>query len=146
MPYLTAAEVKERTSFSDITALPDAKITGYIERAEGWLHRETKRKFRDETDEDILVDVRTAVVLLVEYLWYWDNPDVKEEAYDRVDSEKIGLTSYSYRKPVPGEPTGLPELDNIIEDLKVKPVSGLFFRVNGPSKEAKRIEQEEIKE
>jgi len=90
MPYATVAEVKERASFSEIAALTDIKIQGYIDRATSWIHREAQRKFKDETDEDLLADLRTATVLLVEYLWYQDNPDIKESSLSPIETEKIG--------------------------------------------------------
>ncbi|MBO0962345.1 DUF3199 family protein [Neobacillus sp. MM2021_6] len=132
--YANTQEVKDRTSFPEVAALTDEKITGYIERSESWLHRAAGRKFRDETDPDMLADLRTATILLVEYLWYQDNPDVKEDSLSPIDSEKIGSYSYTAKKVQPGESTGIPELDSIIDSLKVQPVTGIsFFAVSGPS-------------
>lgn len=132
MAYATIAEVKARTSFEEIASLTDEKVTGYIERAEGWLHRATKRKFRVETDPDVLADVKTATILLVEYIWYLDNPDVKEGGMSGAESEKIGSYSYTVKRVSPGEPTGIAELDSIIDSLKTDPRQGLmFFSVSG---------------
>jgi hypothetical protein len=131
--YATVQEVKDRTSFPEVSALSEGKLQGYIERAEGWIHRSTGRKFREERDRDILSDLRTATILLVEYLWYQDNPDIKENAINPVDSEKIGSYSYTAKKVQPGEQTGIPELDSILDSLKVGLVTGtLFFSVSGP--------------
>jgi hypothetical protein len=131
--YATVQEVIDRTSFPEVSELPEEKILGYIERAESWLHRSTRRKFREEKDTDVLVDLRTATILLVEYLWYQDNPDIKEDALSPVDSEKIGSYSYTVKKVQPGEQTGIPELDSILDSLKVGPVTGtLFFSISGP--------------
>jgi hypothetical protein len=143
MPYATPQEVRDRTSFPEVAALDDGKLTGYIERAESWIHRTTGRKFRDETDPDTLSELRTAVVLLVEYLWYHDHPDVREGALSRVESEKIG--SYSYKVSGAGNTkdemdfqathTGIQELDLILDSLKVQPAKGaLFFSISGPSR------------
>jgi hypothetical protein len=131
--YATVQEVIDRTSFPEVSGLPEEKIFGYIERAESWLHRSTRRKFREEKDTDVLADLRTATILLVEYLWYQDNPDIKENALSPVDSEKIGSYSYTAKKIQPGEQTGIPELDSILDSLKVGAVTGtLFFSVSGP--------------
>jgi hypothetical protein len=125
--YATIQEVMVRTSFEEVSALSDEKITSYIERAERWIRRATNRDFSEETDQDVLEDLKTATVLLVEYLWYWDNPDVKEDSINPVDSEKIGSYSFSGKKAKSGELTGMQELDNILTSLKNKPVSPLFL-------------------
>ncbi|MED0739017.1 head-tail connector protein [Aneurinibacillus thermoaerophilus] len=140
---MTPQEVMDRTSFPEVAALDDGKLTGYIERAESWIRRATGRKFREETDPDVLSDLRTATVLLVEYLWYHDHPDVREGVLSQVESEKIG--SYSYKVSGAGDTiqemefqathTGIQELDSILESLKVQPVQGaLFFSISGPSR------------
>jgi hypothetical protein len=125
--YATIQEVMVRTSFEEVSALSDEKITSYIERAERWIRRATNRDFSEETDQDVLEDLKTATVLLVEYLWYWDNPDVKEDSINPVDSEKIGSYSFSGKKAKSGELTGMQELDNILTSLKNQPVSPLFL-------------------
>jgi hypothetical protein len=125
--YATIQEVMVRTSFEEVSVLSDEKITSYIERAERWIRRATNRDFSEETDQDVLEDLKTATVLLVEYLWYWDNPDVKEDSINSVDSEKIGSYSFSGKKEKSGELTGMQELDNILTSLKNQPVSPLFF-------------------
>lgn len=131
MAFATVAEVKERVAFDEINQMTDAKIEGLIERAERWISRFTGRSFAEETEPDKLADLRTATVLLVEYLWFQDQPDMKEEAFDNVQSEKIG--SYSYAKNVKsGESTGVAELDQILFSLRpsasLKP---LFFTTFG---------------
>lgn len=138
--YATVQEVKDRTSFSEVSALSEGKITGYIERAESWIHRSAGRKFREETDEDVLSELRAATILLVEYLWYWDNPDIKEDAMSNVDSEKIGSYSYTAKKAQPGESTGIAELDSILDSLRFVPTGVSFFGVYGPS----RVNNDEI--
>ncbi len=134
--YATVQEVKDRTSFEEVSALSDGKITGYIERAEGWIHRATGRNFREETDLDILSELRAATILLAELLWLQDNPEIKENAVLGIESEKIGSYSYTAKNLQPGEKTGISELDSILDSLKLQSVSGLsFFSVSGPSRE-----------
>lgn len=136
--YATAAEVKNRTTIPEVAALDDAKVEQYIERANGWLHRATRRTFREETDPDRLAALRTATVLLVEYLWFWDHPDIKETIIGGVDSERIGSYSYTAKKtPVqPGQSTGNPELDSIIGSLMAAPsLSVPFFAVRSGNSE-----------
>lgn len=133
--YATIQEVKDRTSFPEVSTLSDGKITSYIERAEGWIHRTTGRKFREENDPDVLSELKTATVLLVELLWLQDNPDVKESAVVGIDNEKIGSYSYSVKRLQTGQQTGLVELDSILDSLKVTPLQGIsFFSVSGPSR------------
>lgn len=142
MPYVTIEEVKTRSSFEEVAALSDEKITGYIKRAEGWLHREVGRKFRDETDEDVLDEVETAVILLVDYLWFWDDPELRESQMVQMKSERIGSYSYQFGdKDLPDGKTGVRELDNIIDSLKVDTVGVNFLSVTGPTREAKRREK-----
>lgn len=149
MPYATPQEVRDRTSFPEVDALDDGKLTGFIERAEGWIHRAAGRKFWDETDPDVLADLRTATVLLVEYLWYNDHPEVRESALSQIGSVKIG--SYSHKVSGLGSAdtkdemdfqatrTGIQELDLILDSLKSKPVEGVFFfSVSGPSRSERR--------
>ena len=131
MAFATVAEVKERVAFEEITEMTDGKVEDLIERAERWIRTFTGRNFVEETDPVILGDLRRATVLLVEYLWFQDQPDMKEEAFDNVQSEKIG--SYSYTKNAkPGESTGVAELDQILYSLRpsaaLKP---LFFSTFG---------------
>lgn len=140
MPYLEVEQIKKRSSFKEEMAdLSPEEIEGYIKRAEGWLHRETGRKFRNETDEDILNDVETAVFLLVDYLWFWDDPELRETQMAQLKSERIG--SYSYQmgdRDLPDGKTGIKELDSIIESLKEEIVGVNFFSVSGRTREAKR--------
>ena len=131
MEFATVAEVKERVAFDEINQMAENKIEDLIERAERWIRRFTGRSFADETEPDKIADLRTATVLLVEYLWFQDQPDMREEAFDNVQSEKIG--SYSYTKNAKsGESTGVVELDQILYSLRpsaaLKP---LFFSTFG---------------
>ena len=144
MPYATVAEVKERVSFNEITVMSTPKLQGYIDRATSWIHREAQRKFKDETDEDLLADLRTATVLLVEYLWYQDNPDIKESSLSPIETEKIGSYSYTMRdvqtidsikeREYEGTRTGIKELDLILQSLKQDIPTGIsFFSISGSS-------------
>lgn len=131
MEFATVTEVKERVAFDEINQMAENKIEDLIERAERWIRRFTGRSFADETEPDKIADLRTATVLLVEYLWFQDQPDMREEAFDNVQSEKIG--SYSYTKNAKsGESTGVVELDQILHSLRpsaaLKP---LFFSTFG---------------
>lgn len=131
MAFATVAEVKERVAFEEINEMADSKLAPLIERAEDWIRRFTGRNFAEEIQPNKLRDLRTATVLLVEYLWFQDQPDMKEEQFDNVQSEKIG--SYSYTKNTkPGESTGVAELDQILYSLRpsaaLKP---LFFSTFG---------------
>ncbi|MBD8013886.1 head-tail connector protein [Planococcus wigleyi] len=131
MAFATVAEVKERVAFDEINEMAEVKVADLIERAERWIRIFAGRNFAEETDPITLGDLRRAVVLLVEYLWFQDQPDMKEEAFDNVQSEKIG--SYSYTKNAkPGESTGVAELDQILYSLRpsaaLKP---LFFSTFG---------------
>lgn len=131
MAFATVAEVRARVAFDEIAEMDVSKVEELIERAERWVRRFTGRSFAEETETDKLADLRTATVLLVEYLWFQDQSDMKEEAFENVQSEKIG--SYSYTKNAkPGESTGVAELDQILYSLRpsasLKP---LFFTTFG---------------
>lgn len=131
MAFASVQEVKKRVAFDDIANMEDAKVENLIQRAEDWIRRFSGRSFVEVTDPNKIRDLQTATVLLVEYLWYQDDADVKEEAFDNVQTEKIG--SYSYTKNAkPGEETGIKELDHILNSLRpsatLKP---LFFSTFG---------------
>lgn len=132
MAFATVDEVKERTSFDEIDDLPVEKVDSLIDRAEAWIRRFTGRSFVEETDSGKLADLKTATILLVEFLWFQDQPDMKQEAFDSVQSEKIGSYSYTKKDAKSGEATGVAELDHILFSLRppaaAKP---LFFSVFG---------------
>jgi len=134
MAYATLTEVRGMTTISEVASLIDEKLQGYIDRASAWIRRDTGQKFEGETDADILQDLRIATTLLVEYLWYWDQPESKVELLTDAESERIGSYSYN-KKAVPGESTGNKELDSILASLRVSDNQGLFlFSVSGPSR------------
>lgn len=135
MKYATIQEVKEETSFSDVSSLSDERLQSYIRRAERWIHRITNNRFENVVDSDILFDLQRAVVLIVDYLWYHDQEEIQEDYLDPIQSERIG--SYSYTKAdrpdIESNGFGNPELDSILSSLKVEPKVS-FFVVSGPSK------------
>lgn len=135
MAYATLQEVRGLTTIEQVAALTDEKLQGYIDRASSWVRRDTGQDFEGETDPDILADLRTATVLLVEYLWYWDQPEAKTGAMTNMESERIGSYSYNTRQAGPGETTGSKELDSILAALRVTEPAGPFiFSVSGPSR------------
>jgi hypothetical protein len=143
MAYATIDQVREMTSFSDVASLSDSKITNYLERATAWIHRIALRTFEGETDPVLLSDLKIASVLLVEYLWFHDHPDIKESELSPLESEKIGSYSYtmkdvttvdSYKERVfEATRTGYKELDLILQSLIPAEPTSFFFRVSGPS-------------
>jgi len=131
--FATIEQVKARVSFEEIKELSNEVIEDYIERAERWIRLSVKRSFTQQEDEQTLSDLRRAVILLVEYLWYHDQPDVKDGAIDGLQNESIGSYSYTKKADI-GESTGISELDLILEGL-TQPVTGLsFFSISGPSR------------
>jgi len=144
--YASPADVKERTSFMEVSFLPDEKIQLYIDRAASWIHREVKRTFENETNKLTLSDLLIATVLLVEYLWYQDHPETKEAQLSTASSEKIGNYSYTLRDALGGNTademkfgasrTGIKELDLILDSLRSQNIiTGFnFFSVSGPSR------------
>lgn len=137
--FITAAEIKMLTAFEEVAALETKKIEMYISRADSWIRRATGRTFPDDVETSVRDDLRIATLMLVEYLWYWDNPDVREAMMGPYEGERLGSFSVGYKdlmnmeKANPGEETGIKELDNILNFLKFKPKMGSFFRVSGPS-------------
>lgn len=136
--FITADDIKTLTSFEDVAALPVEDIDRLIARADSWIRRATGRTFPDDSDETTREDIRVATILLVEYLWYWDRPDVREAVMGPYDGERLGSYSVGYRdlgigeKVNPGEETGIKELDNILLFYRSRLRLGNFFRVSGP--------------
>jgi hypothetical protein len=130
MAYATVQDVRDQTTISEVSNLSDTKTSFYIERANAYLRRQTKKDYRNETDADLLSDLKRVTVLLVEYLWFLDQPEVKESNLAGIEVERIG--SYSYNKG-DKEGTGNPELDELLVGL-VGSVGLNFFFASGPSK------------
>lgn len=129
--FITAAEVRSLTSFGGVRELTDSEIDGYLARADLWIRRSTNRDYSLTDDLFVQEDMRLASWLLVEYLWLWDNPELKEEAMSH--DEVIRLGSFSVNKKDRSEDnlTGVDELDQILIKYRYKPVVGGFFKVLG---------------
>lgn len=143
--YASLEEVRELTSLDEVSALSDSKLQNYIDRAGAWIRRETSRDFSNEEDPDTLVDLKTATYLIVEYLWYQDNPEVKDNTFSPVETERIGSYSYTMRdvktvdsikeREYVGQTTGIKELDLILASLRRSTVtSAFYFGVTKPSR------------
>lgn len=131
MAFATIQQVKNETSFEEIRTLSESSIEMYIEYANAYLRRVTGVNYRDETDPDILTDLKRVTILLVEYLWLGDQPEVKESNFTGVSSERIG--SYSYNVDAK-DGTGHAELDQLLISLTPRYSVGNFFSVHGPSR------------
>jgi hypothetical protein len=132
--FATVEDVKRETKFKEVSALSSDKVERLISRAERWARLNTGRVFSVNTDDaTTLGDLNRAIILLVDFLWWNDQPDVYLEQIDSITSEDIG--SYSYTRntdPTSGEGTGNQELDMILNSLK-QPLRGVFyFGVSGP--------------
>ena len=134
MAFATVAEVKDEAAFEEISEMENSKVQKLIDRAEAWIRRFTGRRFVEETRSEKLADLKRATILLVEFLWFQDQPDMKEEVFDNVQTEKIGSYSYTKKNASPGETTGVVELDHILLSLKVPPAAKpLVFFATRPS-------------
>lgn len=131
MAFADTQDVRDQTTISAVSSLSDTKINFYIERANAYLRRVTKRDYRGETDVDLLSDLKRVTVLLVEYLWFIDQPEVKEGNLAGIDTEVIG--SYSYNKSANATGTGNPEFDALLSSL-VGTIGLNLFSVSGPSR------------
>lgn len=139
--FITAGEIKTLTTFEEVAALEAEKIERYLSRADSWIRRATGRNFPDDetTNSFVREDLRVATVMLVEYLWYWDNSDEREAIMGPYDGERIGSYSVAYKNLTTlknanvGEETGIKELDQILKSLRYNPRPGLIFRISGPS-------------
>lgn len=127
--FITAGEIRSQTTFSEVADLSDGQIQGYIERADSWIRRATNRDFDETASDAVQRDMRVATLLLVEYLWFWDNPEVKEESMSNDEMIKLGSFTVNKREARMGEETGIPELDDILLYYKSKATAGLLFKV-----------------
>lgn len=131
MAFATIEDVRNFTSFSEVSDLSEEKITKYIEFANAYIRRKTGFDYSNATDPYLLTNLERATVLLVEYLWFNDQPEIKEAKMSGVESEKIG--TYSYNLSNGGDSTGNAELDELLESLT--PKYGLnLFSVSKPSR------------
>jgi len=130
--FATVQDIRGQTTIGEVSSLSDGQIGTYIERADAYIRRVTKKTYHDETDPHLQSDLRRATVLLVEWLWFNDQPAVKESNMGGIESERIA--SYSYSKGNQNG-TGNAELDSILESLKAFAPRGVdVFSVFGPSR------------
>jgi hypothetical protein len=127
--FITVGEVKDLTSFAEISGLSDSEVQGYIDRADAWIRRATHRDYKVTMIEEIQTELRIATLLMVEYIYYWDNPEMKAETISHDSAVRLGSFSFTKEKANPGELTGNYELDSILESLKYSPTAGGFFNV-----------------
>lgn len=125
--FLSIEEARALTTFDEIASLEDTEIQRYIDRADSWIRRATGRYDLIDTEiEQIQEDLRLATLLLVEYIWYWDQEETKEQAISRDETVKIGSYTYNKSKADSRGKTGNQELDMILDSLKFKPTAFLF--------------------
>ncbi|MEM4997408.1 hypothetical protein WKH56_32970 [Priestia sp. SB1] len=125
--FLTIEDAKALTTFEEIAGLSDEEVQRYIDRADGWIRRTTGRyDLMDTIDEYIQEDLRLATIMLVEYIWYWDQEEPKEQAISRDDTVKIGSYTYDKMRADSRGRTGNLELDMILDSLKYNPAAFLF--------------------
>lgn len=125
--FLSIEEAKALTTFEEIAGLSDAEVQRYISRADAWIRRTTGRyDLANTVDEYVQEDLRLATIMLVEYIWYWDQEEPKEQAISRDDTVKIGSYTYDKMKADSRGRTGNQELDMILDSLKYNPTTILF--------------------
>ena len=135
--FLEIDEIRSLTSFDGVRDLSDEKLEYYLERADSWIKRATNRDFSQTDDIFVQRDLARASLLLVEYLVYWDDDEIKAAMMGATDGERLGSYSVSYKnlntwtRALPGDNTGIKELDNIIAAYRYSPSAGLFFKVMG---------------
>lgn len=135
--FISGEEIRSLTSFEEVRDLSDEKLEYYIERADNWIFRATGRDFTLENNRFIQSDMKVATLLLVEYLHYWDNPEVKKSMMGPEEAVTLGSYQVNYKnlgewvEALPGEATGVKELDSILRSYQYKPLTGAFFKVLG---------------
>lgn len=129
--FLSVEELNALTSFDEVSGLSTAEQQGYLDRADAWIRRATNRwDLADTTDINIQQDLKIATLLLAEYIWFWDTPEMKEHSISHDDMIRLGSYSFNKDKARPGDKTGNDELDSILESLKYHPAIGNIFRVS----------------
>jgi hypothetical protein len=119
--YATAEQVKKDSVFPEVQGMEDARVDSYIERANLWLYAVTGSQFSNVTDDIKLKMLKRVTVLLVDYLFYWDQDDMVEDQFEgQITSEKIGNYQYTVSPKAATESgeTGMQELDTLIGFLK----------------------------
>lgn len=133
--FITAEEIKSLTSFEEVRDLSDERLNHYIERADMWIYRATGRDFSESENRFVQYDMKMATLLLVEYLHYWDNPEVKVTMMGPEEAVTLGSYRVNYKnlgewkEALPGENTGIKELDSILRTYRYEPAAGMFFKV-----------------
>lgn len=135
--FIEVEEIRSLTSFEGVRDLSPEMMNHYISRADSWIIRATGRDYRSSTDKFVQTNLRYATLMLVEYLVYWDDPEIKETMMGPEDGVTLGSYKVNYKslsewkKALPGEETGVKELDNILKSLKYTPSMGMYFKVLG---------------
>lgn len=138
--FVEVEEIKSLTSFEEVGALSNEKLQQYIERADSWIYRATHKDYSESTNKYVQSDLKRATVLLVEYLFYWDDPEVKTTMMGPDDSVSLGSYKVNYKSlsewksTLPGGETGIKELDNILATYRYSPGVGAYFKVLGNGK------------
>lgn len=132
--FIEINEIRSLTSFEEVRDLSEEKLQRYIERADSWIYRATNRDFSETNNLFIQNDLKQATLLLVEYLYYWDEPEIRASMMGPEDTVSLGSYQVNYknlsewREALPGEFTGVKELDNILRSYRFSP-SANYFKV-----------------
>lgn len=135
--FITEDEIRSLTSFDEVRDLSPEMIKHYMSRADSWIIRATGRDYSLTPDKFTEMSLKQATLLLVEYLVFWDDPEIKESMMGPEDGITLGSYKVDYKgisewkQALPGEETGIKELDNILNSLKYKPSIGMYFKVLG---------------
>lgn len=134
--FVTESEIRSLASFDEVRDLSSEMMQHYIDRADLWITRATNRDYSNTENKFIQSNLKHATIMLIEYLVYWDVPEVKETMLGPNASLTLGSYKVNYKglgewkQALPGEETGIKELDSILENLKYKP-STMYFKVLG---------------
>ena len=135
--FITDEEIRALSSYEEVRDLSPEMLNHYINRADSWIIRATGRDYSLSKDRFIQMSLKQATLLLVEYLVYWDMPEIKESMMGPESGVTLGSYQVNYKslsewkQAVPGEETGIKELDNILNSLRYQPKAGAFFKVLG---------------
>ena len=135
--FISPSEIQSLTSFDSVRDLSPEKLDFYIDRADSWIIRATNKDYSNTTDVFLQKTLKQATLLLVEYLVYWDDPEIKSTMMGPEDGITLGSYRVNYKglsewkQALPGEETGIKELDNILNSLRYRPSVGMYFKVLG---------------
>jgi len=129
-PTPTNTEVAEWMDV-DFTSLGDAECTRLKEVARRYIQRVCQRTYLDETDPNIIDDLKELVERIVERLFY-QKPS-RELLSKGFKSEKVGDYSYTKEdfKLTTNGKTGDPGIDELLEHYMEKPGLGLGAEIVG---------------